>query len=177
VGIRLSRDKAWEELSRAHTGILTSLKADGTPITLPIWFVALDRRVYFSAPARTGKVARLRRNARCCFLVESGTYWREMKAVLVTGQALEVGDGEARRRARQALDAKYDAFRIKHADMPDPTRATYEREEPVMFGIVSDERILTWLSGTHAFIAWADYRPGDRSGFLSSIPLSAFKHG
>jgi nitroimidazol reductase NimA-like FMN-containing flavoprotein (pyridoxamine 5'-phosphate oxidase superfamily) len=64
---------------------------------LPIWFVARDRRVYFSASARTGKVARLRRNARCCFLVESGTYWRELKAVLVTGQAVEAGDEETRR--------------------------------------------------------------------------------
>jgi nitroimidazol reductase NimA-like FMN-containing flavoprotein (pyridoxamine 5'-phosphate oxidase superfamily) len=144
VSIRLSRAEAWEELANAHTGILTSMKADGTPITLPMWFVALDERIYVSAPARTKKITRLRRNPRCCFLVESGTYWRELKAVLVTGNAHEVTDDETKRRVREALDAKYDRYRTKHSNMPDETRSVYEPPGRVTFELVPDERILTW---------------------------------
>jgi nitroimidazol reductase NimA-like FMN-containing flavoprotein (pyridoxamine 5'-phosphate oxidase superfamily) len=144
VSIRLSRDEAWEELARAHTGIFTSLKADGTPITLPIWFVALDEHIYFSAPARTKKITRVRRNARCCLLVESGTYWRELRAVLVTGSAREVTDDAAQRRVRAALNAKYDAYRSERSSMPEETRSVYEAPGTVTFEIVPDDRILTW---------------------------------
>jgi nitroimidazol reductase NimA-like FMN-containing flavoprotein (pyridoxamine 5'-phosphate oxidase superfamily) len=144
VSIRLSREEAWAELANAHTGLFTSLKADGTPITLPMWFVALDERIYVSAPARTKKIARLRRNPRCCFLVESGTYWRELKAVLLTGDAREVTDDDTKRRVREALDAKYDRYRTKHSDMPDETRSVYEPPGRVTFEMVPDDRILTW---------------------------------
>jgi nitroimidazol reductase NimA-like FMN-containing flavoprotein (pyridoxamine 5'-phosphate oxidase superfamily) len=144
VSIRLSRDEAWSELAGAHTGILTSLKADGTPITLPIWFVALDERIYFSAPARTKKIARLRRNPRCCLLVESGTYWRELKAVLLTGDAQEVHDESTMQRVRAALDAKYGSYRSERSSMPAETRSVYEDPGGVMFEIVPDDRILTW---------------------------------
>jgi nitroimidazol reductase NimA-like FMN-containing flavoprotein (pyridoxamine 5'-phosphate oxidase superfamily) len=144
VSIRLSRQEAWEELASAHTGLFTSLKADGTPITLPMWFVALDERIYVSAPARTKKITRLRRNPRCCFLVESGTYWRELKAVLLTGNAHEVTDDDTKRRVREALDAKYDRYRTKHSKMPDETRSVYEPPGRVTFELVPDERILTW---------------------------------
>jgi len=144
VSIRLSEQEVWEELARAHTGILTSLRADGTPITLPIWFIAIDGRIFFSAPARTKKIPRLRRNPRCCFLVESGTYWRELKAVLVTGNAREVTDDDVTRRVRQALDAKYHTYRSQRASMPEATRDVYEAAGAVMFEIVPDDRILTW---------------------------------
>jgi nitroimidazol reductase NimA-like FMN-containing flavoprotein (pyridoxamine 5'-phosphate oxidase superfamily) len=144
VTIRLSSEEAWEELARAHTGILTSLKADGTPITLPLWFVALDRRIYFGGPARTKKVARLRKNPRCSFLIESGTYWRELMGVLLTGTAREVTDEETQSRFRGAMDAKYDAYRSKRPSMPDETRAVYEAPGRVTFEFVPDDRILTW---------------------------------
>jgi nitroimidazol reductase NimA-like FMN-containing flavoprotein (pyridoxamine 5'-phosphate oxidase superfamily) len=109
-----------------------------------MWFVVDDRRIYFSAPARTKKIGRLRRNPRCCFLVESGTYWRELKAVLVTGNAREVSDEHAKRRVRQALDAKYDPYRSRRSTMPKETRSVYEAPDAVMFEIIPDDRILTW---------------------------------
>jgi nitroimidazol reductase NimA-like FMN-containing flavoprotein (pyridoxamine 5'-phosphate oxidase superfamily) len=144
VSIRLSREQAWEELARAHTGIFTSMKADGTPITIPIWFVVLGERVYFNAPARTKKIGRLRGNPRCCFLVESGVFWRELKAVLLTGDARELTDEASKRRVRGALEAKYGAYRSRRATMPTETRSVYEAPGAVMFELVPDERILTW---------------------------------
>ena len=43
--IRLTEEEAWEEIASAHTGILTTLRRDGMPIALPVWFVAEDRTV------------------------------------------------------------------------------------------------------------------------------------
>jgi Pyridoxamine 5'-phosphate oxidase len=38
-------DEAWEAVGAAHTGILTTLRRDGGPIALPVWFVVDDRTV------------------------------------------------------------------------------------------------------------------------------------
>ena len=40
---RLTADEAWREIASAHTGILTTLRRDGMPIALSVWFVVEDR--------------------------------------------------------------------------------------------------------------------------------------
>ena len=39
MSVRLSDEEAWAELAAAHTGIFTTLRRDGRPVTLPTWFV------------------------------------------------------------------------------------------------------------------------------------------
>jgi PPOX class probable F420-dependent enzyme len=143
VSIRLSREEAWAELAQAHTGILTTLRSDGTPIALPVWFVALDERVYVSGPGGDKKFARVRRDPRCSFLVESGERWAELRAVHVTGTASIVTDPELLARVDTALDVKYRAFRTSRSAMPDDTRAHYS-VEPATIEIIPDDRILSW---------------------------------
>jgi PPOX class probable F420-dependent enzyme len=142
VSIRLTGDEAWEVLTNAHTGILTTLRRDGMPITLPMWFVALDRTICFGAPAGTKKVARLRHDPRASFLVESGERWAELRAVHLTGRVEEVtGEAEVGRIA-EAMDDKYARFRTAPSAMTDATRAHYASR--VTFRLVPDARILTW---------------------------------
>ena len=143
MSIRLSRDEAWEVLRTTHTGIFTSLKADGTPIALPVWFAALDERIYLDAVATTKKVARVRRNARVSFLVESGERWRDLRGVLVTGQARIVDDDALVERVHAAIGEKYAGFSGDRPAMPPESRAHYEREHLVI-EIEPDERILSW---------------------------------
>jgi hypothetical protein len=52
--VRMSEDAVWTFVRETHTAILVRLRHDGMPIALPVWFVALDRRIYFL----TGKEAR-----------------------------------------------------------------------------------------------------------------------
>src|SRR5690606_22581477 len=85
MSVRLSSDEAWDVLAHAHTGILTSLRRDGRPITLPVWFAVLERRIYVSGPATAKRHARVRRDPRVAFLVESGERWAELRAVHVSG--------------------------------------------------------------------------------------------
>ena len=142
MSIRLSPDEAWDALGAAHTGILTTLRRDGMPITLPMWFVALDRTICFSAPSRTKKVARLRRDPRASFLVESGERWAELRAVHLTGRVEEVTDERTVARIGDAIDVKYAAFRTASSALPDATRAHYTGR--TTFRLVPDERVLTW---------------------------------
>ena len=48
---------------------------------------------------------------------------------------------------------------------PDPTWLFFDDASYITF------------DGQNAFIAWGDWRPGDRSGFFSSVKLQAFTHG
>jgi len=141
--IRLDGDEAWDALGRAHTGILTTLRRDGVPIALPVWFVALDRRIYVSGPAHTKKFARIARDPRVSFLVESGERWADLVGVHLTGTAGVVDDPDLSGRVAAALDAKYRGFRTARAEMPDATREHYATAMTTV-EIVPDERILSW---------------------------------
>ena len=68
MSLRLSADEAWAFLENGHTGILTSLRRDGWPISLPVWYVALERRIYVSGPARTKKFGRMKRDPRVALM-------------------------------------------------------------------------------------------------------------
>ena len=81
MGVRLTPDEQWTTLEAAHTGIFTSLRRDGAPVALPVWFAVVDRKIYFRTPTRAKKVLRVRHDDRCSCLVESGLAWKELKAV------------------------------------------------------------------------------------------------
>jgi PPOX class probable F420-dependent enzyme len=139
----MSRAEAWAELEGAHTGIFTTLRADGVPIALPVWFVVLDERVYVRAPGHTKKLQRVRHDPRVSFLVESGERWAELRAVHLTGRAQIVDDAALSQRVERALDEKYGAYRSQRTAMPAATQ-DYYANPPEVIEIVPDERILTW---------------------------------
>ncbi len=142
MSVRLSADEAWAVLGAAHTGIFTTLRRDGMPIALPVWFVALDRTICLAAPSRTKKVARLRNDPRASFLVESGERWVDLEAVHLTGRVEVVDDEADMARIDDALDAKYAAFRGNRAAMPEKTREHYAGR--TFLRLVPDERIVSW---------------------------------
>ncbi len=125
MGVRLTPEEQWAALEAAHTGIFTSLRRDGAPVALPIWFAVVDRRIYFRTPAKTKKVARIRNDDRCSFLVESGLAWKELKAVHLGGRAVLVEPGAETERAQAAMDAKYRAHRSEPKTLPAATREHY----------------------------------------------------
>jgi len=145
VSIRLSPDEAWDALAQAHTGIFTTLRRDGMPIALPVWFVAIDRAICLAAPSRTKKLARLRHDPRASFLIESGDRWVELLAVHLTGRC-ELLDLEKDRslieRIDDELDVKYAKFRADHGAMPQKTQEHYAARSFIRF--VPDPRVLTW---------------------------------
>jgi PPOX class probable F420-dependent enzyme len=140
--LRLTPEEAWEFLAAGHTGILTTLRRDGWPVTLPVWFVAQDRTVCFAAPSRTRKVARLRNDPRASFLVETGERWADLQAVHVQGQVELVDDEPEIARIDDALTAKYAAFRTDRAAMPEATQQHYEGR--TFFRLRPEGKVLSW---------------------------------
>lgn len=144
MSVRLSEDEIWAFLHEAHTGILTTLRRDGWPISLPVWFAALDRKIYVSGPAQTKKFARLRRDDRVAFLSETGLRWRDLKAVHLHGRARFVEDEALLARVRERLDEKYAAFRTERSAMPAATQQHYTQKRPLVIEIQPEARVLSW---------------------------------
>jgi nitroimidazol reductase NimA-like FMN-containing flavoprotein (pyridoxamine 5'-phosphate oxidase superfamily) len=143
VGVRLTEDEAWAELAAAHTGILTTLRRDGRPVPLPVWFVALDRHVYVRTPGRTRKVAHVQHDPRATFLVERGERWAELCAVMLHADVTLLDAGDERDAVEAALDEKYARFRTDDAQLPDATRAHYAVESAVL-KLAPVGRVVTW---------------------------------
>jgi nitroimidazol reductase NimA-like FMN-containing flavoprotein (pyridoxamine 5'-phosphate oxidase superfamily) len=140
---RMTDDEIWEMVTDAHTGIMTTLRRDGVPIALPVWFVCLDRRLYVRT--RGKKLLRIAHDPRSSFLVETGERWADLQAVHLTGVAEIVDlDAELAGRFRDEMDRKYAAFRTEAAAMP---QATAEHYAATMNGVVRftpDARVLNW---------------------------------
>lgn len=122
--VRMSEAECWDLLTTSINGTLTTLRRDGAPIALPVWFVVLDRRIYIST--RGKKVDRVRHDPRCSFLVEGGERWAELRAVHVecSGRIIEP-DADLAARLRDAMEEKYAAYRTKQKDMPAATADAY----------------------------------------------------
>lgn len=143
MSVRMTEDEAWAELGGAHTGIFTSLRRDGSPVALPVWFVAVDRAIYVSTPAGSKKVARVRNDSRASFLVERGDRWAELAAVHVPVRAELVDDPGEQEKVARLMSEKYDAYRTSRSRMPDATKAHYGNRG-ALIRLIPDGRILTW---------------------------------
>ncbi len=142
MGIRLTPSEAWDAISASHTGILTTLRRDGTPVTLPVWFVVDRQAIALMTPSGTKKVSRIRRDPRASFLVESGQRWEELRAVHLNGSVVVVDDAEEISRIGAALGLKYAAFRPATAALPTNTQAYYASQTFLRFS--PEGRMLTW---------------------------------
>jgi PPOX class probable F420-dependent enzyme len=143
MGVRLTDDEAWAELAAAHTGILTTLRRDGRPVPLPVWFAVVDRRIYVRTPETTRKVEHVRSDPRATFLVERGERWAELCAVMLHADVSLLHGGAERDAVEAAIGEKYARFRTEDAQLPDATRAHYAVESAVL-KLTPVGRLVTW---------------------------------
>jgi PPOX class probable F420-dependent enzyme len=139
--LRLSDDEVWSHLAAAHTGIVTTLRRDGMPVSLPVWFVADGRTLVFSTPSGSKKIARVRRDPRAAFLVESGRRWRELTAIHLTGEIEVVREDAEIRRLEVMLNDKYAPYRDLEA-MPAQSQGVYVAK--TYLRLHPHERVLSW---------------------------------
>ncbi len=132
MAITLDDEELWRYLEAGHEGLFSTLRADGWPVTLPVWYVVRDRTVYLRVTPRSKKLGRLRRDPRSSFVVSSGDHWVELKAVVLTCRATELDPGPERDAVLGAFDEKYRAFRLQGAALPSASRRHYQGEPAVI---------------------------------------------
>jgi nitroimidazol reductase NimA-like FMN-containing flavoprotein (pyridoxamine 5'-phosphate oxidase superfamily) len=143
VGIELDEDELWTFLAQGHEGTFTSLRSDGWPVSLPVWYVVEDGVVFLRTRPRTKKVARIQNDPRCSFVVSSGTRWADLKAAVLTCQAFAVDDEILRSVVLSLFDEKYATFRTPEAAMP-PSSQKHYKGEPVVIRLDVVDGVLSW---------------------------------
>ncbi len=143
MGIELNDDQLWEFLSDGHEGTLTTLRSDGWPVALPVWYVVKDEAVYLRTRPATKKLVRIRNDPRSSFLVSSGARWAELKAAVLTCRALIVEDGALQAEVLALFDEKYAAFRTAPTAMPSSSQKHY-KGDPVVIRLDVVDAVLSW---------------------------------
>jgi PPOX class probable F420-dependent enzyme len=143
VGVSMGDEEAWKMVMDAATGILTTLRKDGRPVALPVWFVVIEGVVYVRTAERSQKASRIRRDPRVHFLVEDGEAWEELRAVSFGGVAAYVDDESVRRRVLAARAEKYRHRQMSRAELPTATVAHYDAPGAVL-AITPTEPFVTW---------------------------------
>lgn len=142
--VRMSDEEIWAFLTEAHTGILTTLKKDGTPVALPVWFAVVDRKIYTGT--RGKKLLRIARDPRSSFLVEEGLAWAELRAVHVATEAriLEDPDPDLVARISAEMARKYSSARTPSSQMPSASAEHYKSNPGRTVELVPTGKILAW---------------------------------
>lgn len=146
MGVTLTQEEIDEALASSRTCIVTSLRKDGMPVSVPMWFAYIDGSLYFRTPGQAKKVKRLDNDQRVCFLVESGEVWAELKAVMITGRVEVIEDDDMRATFEAAMAAKYSTATTPREKMPDATKKHYTANRSRIYRIVPEEgkRPVTW---------------------------------
>ena len=144
---RMTETEVWDFVRDGHTGIFTTLRRDGMPIAMPMWYCCLDRTVYMQTRGR--KLQRIQHDPRTSFLVESGDIWAEMAAVHLTGRAehIESPSNDLEAAFGAEMERKYRAFRgtgLGGARVPKQVDEYYAAQMRGLVRFVPDDRVLHW---------------------------------
>jgi hypothetical protein len=134
MGVAMSDEEAWDFIARSHTGILTTLRRDGWPVALPLWFAVDDRRIYIATPVHARKLRRIANDDRGSFLVEAGERWAELAAVHLPVRARILDpehDEDEMTTATQRLTEKYPDLQSRSKQMPEASRNHYRSQRLV----------------------------------------------
>lgn len=101
------------------TGVLTTLRRDGTPVGLPIWWVPHRDSVAMATMASSWKVRRLANDPRCSFTVHDGERYHELRFRTIVGNA-RLLEGDERQEALRALDRRFPPQLGGPSLIPDP---------------------------------------------------------
>ena len=74
-------------LAEPRNAVLSTLERDGIPHAAAMWFVPGDDEIRMWTYGKSQKAVNLRRDPRCCLLVEDGLAYDELRGVLIQGRA------------------------------------------------------------------------------------------
>jgi PPOX class probable F420-dependent enzyme len=94
-------------LATKDVAILATVRADGAPLAMPMWFLHDPASLTMISVEGTQKVRNLRRDARVCVVAEAGSGGGDERGVTVLGTAEFLADAPERRALVERFHAKY----------------------------------------------------------------------
>ena len=138
--ISLTPEEQRQYLEESHTIVLSSLDRHGYPHSVAMWYVAdPDGTVLMTTFAKSQKAVNLRRDPRCCLMLESGRTYSELKGLLIRGRATLEPGTERVLDLLERVQAKYN--RTPATGLREAMRGQAEKRVIVR---VRPERISSW---------------------------------
>ena len=134
--MRLDDTAIQKFLSTKEVALLATVRADGAPLAMPMWFLHDAATVTMISVEGTQKVRNLRRDPRVCVVAESGGGGGDIRGVTVLGRAEFLADGPERR-------ALIDRFHEKYPRLASLWSGRAMPANRVMFRI-APERVKSW---------------------------------
>ena len=125
MGVTMSGEEIAGFIADHGTAVLTTLRADGRPVPLPVWYVVFDGALYFQTPVRSRKVGNIGRDPRVAVLIDDGERWEHLRGVLIQGAAERVTDEAVIARVLAAFGALFADLTAPAAALPAATSARY----------------------------------------------------
>jgi PPOX class probable F420-dependent enzyme len=142
MGVTMSGDEIAGFISDHGTAVLTTLRADGRPVPLPVWYVAFDGALYFQTPVRSRKVGNIERDPRVAVLLDDGERWEHLRGVLIQGTAERVTGEALFARVLAAFGELFADLTVPAAELPAAASARYAGM--AVFRVLVPERPATW---------------------------------
>jgi PPOX class probable F420-dependent enzyme len=133
---RLSDPRIQEFLATKHVVVLSTIRADGSPLSMPVWFLHDPAALAMISVANTQKVRNLRGDPRVCVVAEAGTL-ADAEGVILEGRAEFLSESAERRELARAFLARY------HPHLARIWGGESMPADRVMFRIVPD-RVRSW---------------------------------
>jgi len=123
-------------LAAKQIALLATVRADGAPLAMPMWFLHDAATLTMISEKGTQKVRNLRRDPRVCVVAEAGGGGEDIRGVTVLGRAEFLADGPERRALAERFHGKYPRLASLWGGRAIPANR-------VMFKIVP-ERVKSW---------------------------------
>jgi PPOX class probable F420-dependent enzyme len=123
-------------LATKQIALLATVRADGAPLAMPMWFLHDAATLTMISVEGTQKVRNLRRDPRVCVVAEAGGGGEDIRGVTVLGRAEFLADGPERRALAERFHEKYPRLASLWGSRAMPANR-------VMFRIVP-ERVKSW---------------------------------
>ena len=151
--ITMSEDEVAEFVAQRRVVVLATVRADGRPHLVPMWFVPEGKGIEVWSYGRSQKTVNLRRDPRATLLLETGTDYGELRGVSLECDVELLEDPADIERLGLALAVRYG--QLSETDAQDPgVREVMRGRAAKRVGLrFTPTRTITWdhrkLGGTY----------------------------
>ncbi|MBI1845963.1 MAG: pyridoxamine 5'-phosphate oxidase family protein [Candidatus Rokubacteria bacterium] len=110
--MRLADPQIQAFLATKDVVVLATVRPDGGPLAMPMWFVHDAEAVTMLSVNGLAKIANMQRDPRVCVVAEAGTRG-DVRGVTVVGRAAFLADSPERRALVERFHAKYDPHLVR----------------------------------------------------------------
>ena len=111
--IPMNSDEAWSFMQSHYTMVLATLDSFGFPHAAPVWYVVIEKKLYFRAQPYKKKVRNILKRPQVCGVIQDGDKYTELRGVMIQGLAKIVDNDKVRRKQVFSMLAE------KYADLRD----------------------------------------------------------